>query len=215
MNMKLTNYKVFQLDHNAVEFIKDRLHILLQTPLSEFINSKLDLSKGHVFTLFPDYVRGEKYKLENFNEGGILHLDNSKIVSSKDLLAIEVPNTIDVLVEYTFRYLQKNLYNTVVIENILAKPEDEIVKNSNFSIKLIDESVYFILNNKDDRGTILDVIKECSSIPEAIGIFTLIEKEENLSNEVFLREAVNNITGLYVEAYDHEGFLIWEKGNTK
>ncbi len=214
--MSPTDYKVFQLDYKAVEYIKKRLQIELQTPLSEFLNSKLDLSQGHIFTLLPEYVGKEKHKLEDFKKGGLLSLDNMQTVSSKDFTAIEVPSTIDGLVEYAFTYLQTTKQNIIVIESILEEPNDESVKNSKFHIKITKKSVYYLLTNKENRETISEIIKKCSSFPEALGIFTTFEaKKSDQSDQNFLQEAFSNIKGLFIEAYDHEGYIIWEKSNGK
>lgn len=208
--MNLPNYKVFQLDLKAVDFIRNRLKVT--TPLSDLLNKKLNLRKGNVFTFFPEYVNNDKYKLENFQEGGILYLDKSKIVSSLKWTAVEVPRTTDGLIEYILKYVQKDKNNIVIVENILAKPEYEYIKNSKFDIKTIDDSVYYILTKKDDSQTILEILKECSSVPEAIGVFSSIEnKEKFLTDEAFLQVITKNIFGLFIEAYDHEGYLIWEK----
>jgi hypothetical protein len=208
---KILNYHIFKLERSANDFIIDRLKI--PTMLSKSLLNKIDIRKGGAFTFFPDYI--DEDLLKHYRNGGLLKLDEAKIIKGEGIRIINVPNTTDGLVDYIYNYLRKE-EGIIVIENLLAKPNYDYVKRSKFKKVIVDEDVYYLLSNKDNKEQILDVIKSCSSKPEAIGIFTKnldleLYFKQKVSGKSLISTAIENLNRLFIEAYDHEGYIIWEK----
>lgn len=205
---KILNYKIFQLNDVAGDFLQNRLKI--STPLSDLIKSETNFNSGKIFTFFPDYI--DENNLRSLKEGGMLKIDTSGIKYTNGMKMVPVPNTSDGLVEYIFEYLSKKNNNIVLIENFLADPINRYIQDLDYKKVIVKKHVYYWFSSEDDRKTVLKGIRECSSFPEALGIFSDISNLDSDSlGETFLMNAVKNIRALFLEAYDHEGYIIWKK----
>lgn len=199
----ILHYKKFNLGNAAVSFIENRLKV--RTALSDLLCDKIDFNDGEIFTFFPDYI--DENKLTNYSEGSILPVDSTKIRYENNLKIVPISNTTDGLVDYIYRYLSTN-NNIAVIENFFAahrpsKIGNKIIKN---------KDAYYYISNKDDKETILKIIKKNRSFaPGELGIFTELPLEKQEASGKFLEDSIKNIKGLFLEAYDGEGYIIWKK----
>jgi hypothetical protein len=209
MRKKIINYKSFELDEAANSFLQHRL--MIKTPLSNLLKKNVNLVRGRCFTFLPEDTKPEQ--LHDFSSGGILPVDDSNTTYSHGMKMEEIPSTLDGLVNYIYNYLDKNTNNVLLLEDFLSEPEDKAIQKHTYKKVFIDNHVYYWFTSSDSKETITQAIKHCSSKPEAIGILSAVShigSNEDLE-EKFLTELVKNMNVLFCEAYDHEGYILWEK----
>jgi hypothetical protein len=207
----MLNYKIIKIGDEAYQYVKTRIGV--NSVLATLLEKQIDFKKGTFFTFMPQNVTLE-HPID-LDSGGVLKINESAIKYSKGMKMVPVPNTSDGLVDYIYNFLHKNKNNIALIEDFLAGPEDKDVNNPLGKVILAEDNVYRLLTSDSSKENILHMIKYCSSFPVAIGILAEYPNAETLLTQAVLGEqvitiAVNNIKSLYIEAFDHEGYIIWE-----
>jgi hypothetical protein len=157
------------------------------------------LDRGEAFAPLPKHVSEARAK--SFRVGGL--------VSRRDVNAW--------FVEHIRTVWQCDVNGTLVLQDILARPDDPAVRNSNQKRLIADASVYFILEHGD-----LDPLSVQSAI-RAVASFLFIAflsrfsvrynelPSDHVVEETLIDHLARDIEEVFVGAYDQEGLVVWRR----
>lgn len=226
------NYKIHNLGNKAETYFKDRFNAPLtitsfidgkpslienlpngQT-LSIFLKKNIRLNEGKIITYAPSSLTGER----------LLIFDLAFLKPSiPPVTVVELDNTIvnEWLVNEIKSFLAQSKDNYCIFEDGDAFPSEKIIARFPFKNVLFKRELYYILDNKDSDEVILEAIVQNSSYwPLGMGIFTTIKHissyfsdKDHIKSEEFFEIAAKNTQKIYIQAYDAEGYVLWEKNN--
>lgn len=121
-----------------------------------------------------------------------------------------------VLTDLVDAYLKSADEGSCIVEDPLAAPGDEALRNAVVKASVCGQSVFYVLGAVDaDRPSIEAVLRAASSIsPPTVGALTRWHVREGANGVIdpqAMLEIVRHTDKVFVGAYDGEGFLIWSK----
>jgi hypothetical protein len=205
-----TKFQTYHLNSTANAYFAERLTEGLT--LSKHLKKFVDLTKGKVNTFAPANLSHEQ--LHAFN-GCILNED----IPENGIQAIDNKLTTEWLVEKIKSFLAESKNNYCIFERPDDYPQNGVIPRFPFwNVLYKDGEPYYILGYNDSKENILEAIMQNTSYsPLGMGIFTKIENinsyfsdKDHLGKEDFFKIAAESTEKIYIQAYDHEGYLLWE-----
>jgi hypothetical protein len=183
--------------------------------LSDCIN-ELPLGNGVIYAFVP--AGTSENKLYDFENGGLYLLDEEFLderPSSTPILNDARP----LLVEMIQQYLTQKEINCCLFEDQLGSPEDPITSASVPDYVHLGGRKIFYFYNLHKNGT--SIIRKAFVTSEAhVFLCALSSLDIAIQNEFLLNNEINlsllekfaaGVSSFFVNAYDHEGFLMWAK----
>jgi len=211
------NYQKIVLGAEAKNYILKRLSD--GNTLTRLLYKPLSGSCGEVMVAFPKGIAPAN--LDKFKDGGKLPADTSntshKQFFGQTLRMVPTPSFRDFLIETIESFLKEDSENICVFEDNLIKPEDSWIQPFKERFFFCGEETYHSIRGCIiKREEIESAVKLTRSwLPEA-GILTNLDNLNadfltgGATNMDCLKHLVKNTKKLFVEAYDHENFLIWD-----
>jgi len=211
----MMEYYEIKMDVRAINYVKEIIDAGLS--LSSKIGNAIELSKGCVFTFFPNGINPTN--LYDFKAGGKMPESKEETWRrGKDVIAKPVLNTNACLVNMIHEYLQKERDNICIFENFNSSRSDPWSEREKVNLFFYKDEVYHLLSNKTlstksigqeiyDSGTVYHFLGVMSSLP--IENQKAIESHELSDTEWDI--VVRNLKRIIVGAYDGESYLIWER----
>lgn len=211
----MSKYLITSLGDQAKDYFKERLDEKESLTLSKYSRDNIDLKKGEILTLSPNYLSPEK--LNHFNWSILVHQPNWS-AKNRDL-PYKKADFSAWLTKEIREFLSINGNNYCIMEAASDYPQKGIITRFPFKNVLYKGEPYYILDQKDSIETIKESIKYNTSYhPLGIGIFTsivdldkYINSQNIITSEEFFKVALENTKKIYIDAYDWESYLIWEK----
>ena len=195
----------------AFNYIRMRLN--QGKTLSCFIN-ELPIETGQVHSFVPDFV--DESKLFSFEGGGIY----PSIIESRDgvFLSEVRKDSRPVVLSGIHQFLKNEKDNYCLLEDPVSLPSDFLL-TSNMAIngtRFFNDEVYYLFNGAQfsmDELTRAFIRCEnyiflCALSSFEVRNIDLIDNTDKISSN-FLKTLVRNVSSFIVEAYDHEGYLMW------
>jgi len=183
--------------------------------LSDYIN-KLPLDNGSIYAFVPEGT--SENKLYDFEYGALYPFDEGLI--DERPLSMPIPNdSRPLLVERIQQHLNLSETNCCLFEDPIRSPSDPIVSISAIDyVHLNNSSMFYFFNHSKNDAS---VIGKALSISEdyvflcALSSMDVITQNEFLPNKEIslnlLEKFAAGVSSFFVEAYDHEGYLMWVK----
>jgi len=216
--LKQTSIKYFHMlikrevtSKQAFKYLKEQL--VSDKTLSSFL-SQQDIESGKVYTFVPESTSEEQ--LYNFEVGG-LYPSEKKFVNGTWLS--KVINEAKPLVEKIIEdYLSANHGNYCVFEECNGTPNSPWVINSKIEYVYIGDEMYYFFNRENNINEKLKQAFLHSGGWYFLCVLSSLRPYDYNKIEAFheispmLIEAIaHNTTAFFVDAYDGEGYLMWEK----
>jgi hypothetical protein len=195
-NMK---YELVELDDRAGQYMVEKIGSYKS--LSRAVLARLDLGKGLVYSIWPkNAIRDDIYSFEDGADPGFL--DDEEIQQQ--------------FADYIGRYLSSGSDKIVILEDSCAERDDRGLVNVESNMLFHGNEVYhFLLSEHNESEIILNHLGEgsnawrnwvlFSSLPPGTNLVSRGEMDANLLNALAERAEKHAI-----DAYDLDGFLIWE-----
>lgn len=207
----MNEFKEIYLGFEAIEYINDCLkngNTLAQQLLQSF-----DIKKGEIVTYLPSYIQENAVK-EFYYGGKLLGL---KDYSESSIKANDYPTTF--LLSLIEKQLQSGDNSICIIENAIAKPQDQCLSLLNVKPKIYNDEVYHIFSAEDVvRDKIKNDFMQIKSVPTFIGATIVLPinviKSFKLKRELNFEDfktITSGIEKMFVGAYDGESYIIWSK----
>lgn len=205
-----TDFQIYQLDPKAYDYIADRLDDGLT--LTKRLKKVIDFSKGNVLTYAP--INLTPKSLVNFN-GSII----DSPISEDGVQKVDNEQTSKWLVGQMRSFLSYSKDYYCIFEEADGYPASKVISRYPFKNVLYKQERYYIIDNRDSDEDILEAIVQSSSFyPLGMGIFTSIENistyfsdNDHIEKEEFFEVAAKNTQKIYIQAYDHDGYVLWER----
>lgn len=207
-----------------MKILDARANIFIQNVLKDGnalalkILNHVDLKKGTIYTIVPDYVGDDE--LYEFNVGGKI-IDPTLLEKSKRAevgnikgIAVPTPNLDREMIAEIVKHSGSE-EGTLIFENQIAVPSDPFLKNGLAKIFFFNNEVFQVLTGKISSDALGGILKEVTSVRTYLGfymrgLFTFDHLAE--ISEMQLSEICKRIELIVVgDVYDGEGFLIWKK----
>ena len=216
-------YKEITLGPEAVDYIKDRL--AEGKNLAKFLLDRGDLNQGRVTTFLPS--NADLSKINNFSRGGVLpapppetHRHNTTPDGTRTVM-VPVPDTGTELAAMIQGFLKQGDARICLFESAVAKPTDGFFSTPNakdLCVLTLDENVYFLLKENDDRDMIDKTLRYAKSF-RVLGVLVHLSKDKFLDEDFVRKELTldemkalaEDTEKIVVGAYDGEGYLIWSR----
>lgn len=210
----------YDLGEEAVDYIRSFLEEgkELHKTLAELLLNQLDLREGQVYTYLPPGLSAEQ--VNSFKWGGVVPVpDDAPIVRTDGVIIVPIYSTQEHLTQFVRQYLSNVPQSIALFGNWLydwLPPEEEI----RFVIVGDNEVYTYLLETDTDPGMIDRSISTVAmAYPSTVGILSRIPEQALPSWSVMRRPGtveelaylVRHAQFLIAEAYDLEGFLIWER----
>lgn len=207
----MNSFKQYHLDTKAYDYFKERLDqgLTLTTYLK-----KIDLKKGQIVTFAPDNL--SKEHLLNFNSSIVF----GEPISENKVQKVDNNLTSKWLVKQIKYFLAQSRNNYCICEEADDFPQKGIITRFPFrNVLYKDGEPYYILDCNDSEETILEAVRQNTAyFPLGMGVFTTIENmssyfsnKDYINNNEFFKIVAKNTQKIYIQAYDHEGYVLWEK----
>jgi hypothetical protein len=180
--------------------------------LSDCIN-KLSLGNGDIFAFVPEGT--PEKTLYNFEYGVLYPFDETVLMKGPTSMPIQ-NDARPILVEMIQEYLTQREVNCCLFEDQIRSPEDPITKTSVLEyVQIEGKMLYFFNFHKNGASTVRKAfvaseshvfLCALSSLDIAVQNEFLLNKEINLS---LIEKFAAGVSSFFVNAYDHEGFLMW------
>lgn len=197
----------------ALKYMKDELS---RGGVLSSIIEQLPLSNGDIYALVPEGTRIDR--LYDFEHGGVYPVDRE--VLPDGAYSIPIPNDArSTLVEIIEQHLASGEANCCLFEDQLRTPSDPIVAVSALDYVHLGSGQMFYFFNSNRKET-SSIAKALTTSEAHVFLCALSSLEADLQNEfvsngeinlVLLEKFASGIRSFFVNAYDHEGFLMWAK----
>lgn len=168
--------------------------------------------QGSFFTIAP--LNTEEKFLYAFEYGGaVFPYDSSNEFYHQGMRIAPIVNSCKELMKQLFAdFLTKNKYNSILIEDYDASPNDQWVIREKPSFYMAENTMVYIFNSKEDLENQYSTADGFLAIPILFHYKTneTLKVGEKLSKEV-VNLIISDIQGIASYIYDYEGFLIWIK----
>ena len=207
-----------KMDIRANNYIEEKINDGVSLSLK--VGDAIELSKGSVFTFFPNGI--SPTNLYDFQTGGKLpELGEETWIKGEDCVFKPTPDTSAFLIDIIREYIQKKRDNICIFENTDVRKSDpwiegpEINKDSFFFYK---DGVYHMISDRNSSiKDIKQVIDYLDPFYHFLGVMSSlsIEEQETTKNGEFSDKqwdiVLKNLKKIILGVYDGEGYLIWEK----
>ena len=142
-------------------------------------------------------------------------------IQGQPFLAYPKANSYEQLAEVIYSFLD-DPECVCLLENMLARPRDPWLKRAKSRVTTHGTEVYHILDTTDrSKEKIEDALREAESLPVFVGAI-LRQPPDNISGDTGhatisteqLRTFAKSARCLFVGAYDGEGYLVWQAGES-
>jgi|GEM_PF-1123840 len=216
-------YREITLGPEAVDYIRDRL--AEGKTLAKFLLTRGDLDKGRVTTFLPSDA--DLSKINNFSRGGVLptpppetHHHYTTANGTRTLM-VPVPGTSTHLAAMIQAFLKQGDARICLFESAVAKPTDGFLSTpdaKDLCVLTLDEDVYFLLKENDDREMIDKTLRYTKSF-RVLGVLVHLSEDKFLDEDSVRKELTldelkvlaEDTEQIVVGAYDGEGYLIWSR----
>lgn len=210
------NLRTYVLGDKAVQYIESRLS--LGKTFATLLLEKVDLKKGTVKTLLPEGF--SEVEVNEFNVGGKLSQPSSDqwrytLSPRGELLRMTpVPNTDAHLRGQISSFLLSRQNSICIFEDANMLPSDPTFRSLRTRHAEFNDDVYHYLLMTDSDNQITLTLKEAKSWL-LIGAMCTCPRAwsselSNLTQEC-LMDLAQRAEQIIVNAYDGEGYLVWEK----
>jgi hypothetical protein len=196
----MEGYREVLLGKAAAGYIEDRLANGLG--LARRVLAAHQIAAGRMRTLVP--AESAESVVEKFEQGGL----------------IRSPAAYEWYVDWVRKFLCSGADHLCVLENSMAQAGDSgLLDRRKSRLVLSGNEVYHVICAHEVTTENLKVaISEARSAWISLGFMTHAPPSWNLSSRMFspadLAYMAKNVEGVVVDAYDGEGWLVWEKHNT-
>jgi len=192
----MAEYKKLFLDQEAIRFFRERIKTGL--PLATGVLSHHDLARGRLWTVVPEHV--DHITRENLERGGVF----------------QPPAPRDWLFDTIAKFLSAGPARLCVFEDAVGRSSDSGCILLRSRQVTYGEYVYFVLCAEDaHRARIELALREAASAWITYGFMTAAPPDWDPNSGRFSRQDLeylaNKTEKIVVDAYDGEGWLIWEK----
>jgi len=189
-------YKTLSLDEEALCFFRERINTRL--PLATAVLSHHDLARGRFRTLVAEHI--SHVTRENLERGGLFRSSASR----------------EWVIDGIVKYLSAAPDRLCVLEDHVGRSSDPGLSLSRSRIVTCAEYVYFVLCADDThRQRIERVLWDAASASITYGFMTAAPPAWDPNSGRFsgqdLEYLADKTEKIVVDAYDGEGWLIWEK----
>jgi hypothetical protein len=192
----MNRYREIELGVEGIEYIKE----ILQEggALASVLLPTVAFNSGKAKTYLPIHVTTKVAK--DFKSGGKTKADDEWIVSS------------------ITDHLKKKKDQVVLFEHGLAKPKDDWIKKNKSLFVFCDDTVIATVSGQDSKEKVQQALLATrTAFPSQI--IAIAQRNENiiLGSTILvtkLIEIAQTTEIIFVEAYDGEGFVIWQKLNS-
>jgi hypothetical protein len=200
---------------NSFNYLRNQLRMGSKT-LSVSLD-KLPLENGKLYSFVPKNV-SEK-ALYDFENGGLYDLDeNSQILTNSSLL-VPIPNGARPVVKNSIiEYLKSSNENCCMMEEPSGQPSDPWVKKSNIEyVNIRDEMYYYFDSTNYNQDNLTEAFLTAEGYYFLCVLSALNKDDRDRLTSIkeigsqIIQNVVNNVSSFFVSAYDHEGYLMWEK----
>lgn len=190
--------------------------------LSMLLAKAINLKKGTFFTLLPEKANIEE--IYNFEKGGILpqypkqNYDDTSITSTYSI----IPNVREDVSKYIINQLNmfSNKSLSCIFDDVLSKandPPDSFLISQGLQF-IYNEELYYVINKSNASfENILYCLSASNTFWHSLGIISEFDAS-NYEKKIFIFDNLENIIKsclqFFVGAYDGEGYIFWEKGQT-
>ena len=192
----MAEYKELFLDQEALRFFRERINTGL--PLATEVLARHDLARGRLGTLVPVHV--SRITSEILERGGLFRSSASR----------------EWVLDAITKYLSAAPDRLCVLEDHVGRSSDPGLSLSRSRIVTCAEYVYFVLCADDThRQRIERSLWDAASASITYGFMTAVPPGWNPDSGHFSKEDMEFLADktekIVVDAYDGEGWLIWEK----
>ncbi len=187
--------------------------IQMDNVLSKFVLGSISFEKGSFYTLLTD--ESNLTNLYQFHVGHI-HPPNplQRVIVSKtkSVSEFEWINSIhEEFAEYLSNILKQSSDRICIFDDVMHEMDqlDELLKEEvTISIR---EEIYYLLTSGSRLNCIKMALKNSQSFWHCLGIVTVFQSKNSEIQYSDLKEICENIEMIITEAYDGEGYIVWEK----
>jgi len=195
----------------AFDYLREQINS--EKPLSKFL-SQQDIESGKVYTFVPEYVSEEQ--LYKFSTGG-LYFSEKKLINGAWLS--EIINESKPRIQQMIKdYLNAFQNNCCIFEECNSAPTDPWVITSKVEYVHMHDDMYYFFDKKNINPYMFQEAFDGSGGWYFLCVLSSLEVEKHANFAPFkevssrlLKTIANNATAFFVEAYDHEGYLMWIK----
>jgi hypothetical protein len=212
-----SSYQKSVLGSEAKTYIRQRLSA--GNTLTKLLLERLNGREGEVAVAFPLGI--QLNDLDKFKDGGKIPADESKAVYKnfwgRPYKMVPTPTFRTFLIDTIESFLKKDAENICVFEDNLIKPSDPWFQPFRKQFFFYGDEVYHFVRGCDVTTKDAEAaLKLTRSWLPAAGILTDLNNLETdfLSTGAIDLATLKTLAGhahkIFVEAYDHESFLVWD-----
>lgn len=221
-SLKLKRYNLSP--NKSLSYIQSRLKT--GNTLSQMINIRINFMNGNIYTYLPEYI----YEKDVYNfEEGVYKIDKEKDqqieyrTEDNIIGAIHIKQTIANSAYWLANEIIKDFTNKESNEVIFEDPIRSIKTLKYHSIEnaiIYHDELYILIEKEITLERMTNIISAIPNFqPPLKGFLYYKNKSDSLRDLKLTREyfatIANNISKIIIGAYDSEGYIIWEKNNTK
>lgn len=198
----------------TIAYFKEQIE--MDNVLSKCVLESVSFEEGSFYTLLTSDANLSK--VYQFKVGHILPPNPLQKVNnpkSKSVSEFEWINSIDdEFAEYLSNILKQSSNKICIFDDALREIDelDELVKEK-VAIS-IDKEVYYILTKESQFSSIKKVLKNSQNFWHCLGIITTYQLKKSQVDHTDFKELCQKIELIITEAYDGEGYLMWEKNTS-
>lgn len=156
--------------------------------------------------------------ISNFQFGGIYPFDKSALLHTNVLPILNESRP--VVVENILKHLESGPDKRVIFADFVASPDDKSIKTSGLEYNWFNGGeVYYLVACGDPDKAKIEMTLRASESHAFLCVLSNLQADEYSKVEPFteinsnlLKALARNVSEFFVAAYDHEGFLKWERG---
>lgn len=179
----------------------------------------LPLSTGKITAYVPEGT--PENALFAFSSGGLYPAEDGISLEDGSYLVPIRNDAESVVNDHVLAYLKECGEHCCLFEDAVASPTDGWVQKSNVEYIYLEKEMYYFFNGQSDPKRLKGAMRESGAYYFLFALSKLpVDTQTEFQSfkpidETQLKQFAENVTSLFVQAYDREGYLEWSRsGNS-